>query len=143
MLIWYSSHKDRRKEYALNFIHNRRWFDNEFDHAPAAEAMYIEELRAFKKYLMERTSVSELRSLNLLGVQFALCEASKYFFYLRYESGSIYKPASRDIELILKAVNDSDAARLRAIWEYWEQDDAEESGGVDDDQFHPDHLVVH
>ena len=68
-------------------------------------------------------------------------EASKYFFYLRYESGSIYKPASRDIELILKDVNESDAVRLRAIWEYWEQDDAEESGGVDDDLHHPDHLI--
>ena len=76
-------------------------------------------------------------------MQFALCEASKYFFYLRYESGNIYKPASRDIELTLKDVSESDAVRLRAIWEYWEQDDAEESGGVDDDHFHPYHMVVH
>ena len=103
--------------------------------------MYIEEIRNFKRYLQQHTTIAQLRSLNLLGVQFALCEASKYFLYLRYESGSIYKPASRDIELILKDVNESDAVRLRAIWEYWEQDDAEESGGVDDDLHHPDHLI--
>ena len=104
--------------------------------------MYIAELRAFKKYLVEHTSISELRSLNLLGVQFALCEASKYFFYLRYESGSIYKPASKDIELILTDVRESDAARLRAIWDYWQHDETEEGGGdIIDDQFHPDHLA--
>ena len=64
----------------LNFINNRRFFDNEFDHSPAAEAMYIEELRNFKRYLQQHTTIAQLRSLNLLGVQFALCEASKYFF---------------------------------------------------------------
>ncbi len=74
---------------ALNFIFNRRWFDNEYDRSPLAERMYLEELREFQIYLFSRTDVPELKSLNLLGVQFALCEASKYFFYLRYESGPI------------------------------------------------------
>ena len=31
---------------ALNFINNRRWFDNEQDRSPAAENMYMQELRA-------------------------------------------------------------------------------------------------
>ena len=56
----------------LNFVNNRRWFDNEQDRSPAAEQMYIEELREFRDYLRGRTSVAELRGLNLLGVQFAL-----------------------------------------------------------------------
>ncbi len=40
-----------------------------------SQAMYIEELREFKAFLVEITEVAELQSLNLLGVQFALCEA--------------------------------------------------------------------
>ena len=53
----------------LNFLSNRRWFDNEFDRSPAAEAMYVGELREFRAYLRENTTVEELKSLNLLGVQ--------------------------------------------------------------------------
>jgi len=124
----------------LNFINNRRWFDNEQDRSPAAEQMYAAELREFRDYLQANTSVAELKKLNLLGVQFALCEGSKYIFYLRYESGAIYKPASRDFHLSLQAVSDADARRLRSIWEYWEED-ADEAVDLADDQLHPDHLI--
>ena len=62
---------------ALNFVNNRRWFDNEQDRSPAAERMYVDELREFRAYLVGHTDITELKSLNLLGVQFALCEASK------------------------------------------------------------------
>ena len=75
-----------------------------------------------------------------MGVQFALCEASKYFFYLRYESGSIYKPSSREFHLALQDVADAEAKRLRAIWQYWEED-TEESVDVAEDHLHPDHLI--
>ena len=56
---------------ALNFVFNRRWFDNEFDRTPAAEAMYLDELREVQAYLMAKTEVPELKSLNLLGVQYS------------------------------------------------------------------------
>ena len=56
---------------ALNFVNNRRWFDNEQDRSPAAEQMYIDELREFRCYLREHTRIEELKGLNLLGVQFA------------------------------------------------------------------------
>ena len=71
----------------LNWVNNRRWFDNEYDRSPTAEDMYVEELRDFKAFLISSTDIAELRDLKLLGVQFALCEASKYLFFLRYESG--------------------------------------------------------
>ena len=61
---------------ALNFINNRRWFDNEQDRSPAAEEMYVAELREFRDYAHEHTNVEELKELNIWGVQFALCEAS-------------------------------------------------------------------
>jgi len=89
----------------LNWINNRRWFDNDQDRSPAAERMYIDELREFRMVLIDRTSIDDLRNLNLLGhfftmtnpppatankstagVQFAICEGSKYFYYLRYEA---------------------------------------------------------
>ena len=47
----------------------RYWFDNEQDRSPQAEAMYLEELREFKAFLVENTVVDELSNLNLLGVQ--------------------------------------------------------------------------
>ena len=124
----------------LNFINNRRWFDNEQDRSPAAEQMYVSELQDFRDYLHANTSVDELKGLNLLGVQFALCEASKYFFYLRYESGSIYKPASRELHLVLQDVSDAEAKRLRVIWQYWEED-KEEIVEVTEDELHPDHVI--
>ena len=42
-----------------------------------------EELRDFRDFLVAHTVVEELRGLNLLGIQRALCEASKWLFYLR------------------------------------------------------------
>ena len=104
--------------------------------------MYVAELREFRDYLQANTSIDELKELNLLGVQFALCEASNYFFYLRYESGPLYRPASRDFQLVLKGVTPANAKRLRAIWEYWEET-AEESGEIIDEQIHPDYLIPH
>ena len=76
----------------------------------------------------------------MLGIQFVLCEASKYFFYLQYESGAIYKPSSRYFHLALHAVSDAEAKRLRSIWEYWEED-SDESGEVAEEQLHPDHFI--
>ena len=124
----------------LNFINNRRWFANEQDRSPAAEEMYVAELREFRDYLHDHTSVTELKELNLLGVQFALCEASKYFFYLRYESGSLYRPASRDFELVLQDVSSAEAKRFRAIRGYWEEG-PKENAEIIDEQLHPDHLI--
>ena len=126
---------------ALNFINNRRWFDNEQDRSPAAENMYVQELREFRDYLRQKTSITDLKALNLLGVQFALCEASKYFFYLRYESGPIYKPSTRDFPLTLQDVSQADAQRLRSIWNYWEEAVDEDAGDVAEDALHPDHRV--
>ena len=77
--------------------------------------------------------------LNLLGVQFALCEPSKYF-YLPYESGAIYKTASRDFHLAVQEVSEAEARRLRSIWEKWEED-TEEAVDPTDDHLHPDHLI--
>jgi hypothetical protein len=50
-------------------------FDNEHDRSPQAEKMYVDELREVRAFLHERTTVPELKALNLLGVQFATCEA--------------------------------------------------------------------
>ncbi len=70
------------------------------------------------------------------------CECSKYFFYLRYESGPLYKPASRDFELVLKEFSPQEAERLAAIWEYWEKDsESEGEAAVVEDELHPDHIV--
>ena len=126
---------------ALNFVNNRRWFDNEQNPSPLAEQMYVDELRDFRDFLRANTQVAELKGLNLLGVQFALCESSKYFFYLRYESGHLYKPSSRDFSLMLQEVAEADAQRLRSIWNYWE-DAVEERCEFEPDELHPDHRVV-
>ena len=45
---------------ALNFINNRRWFDNEQDRSPEAEKMYVEGLREFRDYLRQKTSITDL-----------------------------------------------------------------------------------
>ena len=126
----------------LNFINNRRWFDNEQDRSPAAEEMYVAELREFRDYVHEHTNVKELKEVNIRGVQFALREALKYFFYFRYESGPLYRPASRDFQFVFQDVSAAEAKRLRAIWAYWEQS-PEESGEIIDEQLHPDHLIPH
>ena len=59
----------------------RSRFDNEYDRTPACEANYLAELREFRTYLKQHTDLAELKGLNLLGIQFALCEASKYRLY--------------------------------------------------------------
>ncbi len=69
-----------------------------------------------------------------------MCEPSKYFFYVRYESGSLYKPSTRDFELVIKDISESNAARLMSIWWYWEDEDDEPC--VMDEGLHPDHAVV-
>ena len=56
----------------LNFVNNRRWFDNEYDRTPSCEDMYLAELREFRTFLQENTDMEELKNLNLLGVQFEL-----------------------------------------------------------------------
>ena len=68
------------------------------------------------------------------------CEGSKYLFFLRFEAGTLYKPSTRDFELVLKDIVPADAERLRAIWSYWESEDAEDISGVEDG-LHPDHLL--
>ncbi len=105
--------------------------------------MYVEELRTFRAYLQEHTSIAELKGLNLLGAQFALCEASKYFFYLRYESGPIFKPSTRNFQLPLQTTSETDVQRLRSIWNYWEDvvKDASVEGAAEEDALHPDHCI--
>ncbi len=73
----------------------------------------MEELREFRDFLRPRTTVAELQALNTLGAQFALRETSKYFFYLRYESGQRHKPSTRGISLMLQVTLEADAPRLR------------------------------
>ena len=41
--------------------------------------MYVEELREFRTFLRGNTDIPELRNLNLLGVQFSLCEDTYYY----------------------------------------------------------------
>ena len=36
--------------------------------------MYVGELREFRCFVMANTNVEELQGLNLLGIQFALCD---------------------------------------------------------------------
>ena len=73
-------------------------------------------------------------------MQFALCEGSKYLFYLRFEAGPIYKPSTRDFEIELSDVVAADAERLNVIWDYWENE-GHEDGEAPDDNLHPDHRV--
>ena len=101
--------------------------------------MYVQELRSFQDYLQQHTKVQALKDLNLLGVQFAICEASKYIFYLQYESGSIYRLSTRDFELQVAEPSDSNLKRLAAIWVFWEKDDVNEEAIVDQ-ELHPDSV---
>ena len=58
------------------------------------------------------------------------------------EAGPLYKPQSRDFELVLKDLVPADAERLRAIWSYWEEsEDAEAAADTTEDLLHPDHLL--
>ena len=62
----------------LNWINGRRWFDNDMDRSPAAERMYVDELRDFRGFLRERTAVDELRELNLLGfLSLVVCSVNR------------------------------------------------------------------
>ena len=108
-----------------------------------AEKLYVDELRAFRTYLQSHTSIAELKALNLLGVQFALCEASKYLVFLRYGSGPMYKPSTRDFLMTLQDASEADAQRLRAIWNYWEEtvEEVADVSSVAEDSLHPDHRV--
>ncbi len=71
-----------------------------------------------------------------------MCEASKYMFFLRYESGQLYRPATREFELVLKEFTPQEAERLASIWEYWERDSEPEGEVIAEDELHPDHIVV-
>ena len=66
-------------------------------------------------------------------------------FFLRYSSGQIYKPSSRMFDLVFHEVKEADAARLRAIWMYWEQDESTDAADAADaapeDELHPDHRI--
>ena len=53
---------------ALNWLNGRRWFDNDQDSSPAAERMYLAELKSFRSWMVDHTEVAELQTLNLLGV---------------------------------------------------------------------------
>jgi len=70
------------------------------------------------------------------------CEASKYIFYLQYESGSIYKPSSRDFDLKLQEIVPAEATRLATIWTFWEKDsESETEVAVNaEDEVHPDQV---
>ena len=74
--------------------------------------------------------------------RFALCEASKYFFYVRYETGGqLHKPSTRDFKLVLQEVSEAERERLRVIWAYWEYDKMVGIMDVEDDELHPDHRI--
>ena len=67
-------------------------------------------------------------TLVLLTVE----KASKYFFYLALQD--------REFHLALQDVSEAEAKRLRAIWQYWEED-KEEIVEVAEDELHPDHVI--
>jgi hypothetical protein len=70
-----------------------------------------------------------------------LYQASKYFFFLRFESGALYRPSTRDFELLLVDVSEPERARLRSIWAYWEEH-SEEAPTDTEEGPHPDALYV-
>ena len=73
-------------------------------------------------------------------MQFSLCECSKYFFFLKYDSGQLYKPSTRDFEVAMRDISSADADRLRSIWAYWEEEVTEDAP-AEADEFHPDHVI--
>ena len=88
------------------------------------------------------TSATEARNVALGQHTQALCEASKYIFYLKYEKGPIYKPSARSFDLVLQSTESSEKPRLQSIWNYWEADTEDEGPDVPEDELHPDHAVV-
>ena len=74
-----------------------------------------------------------------------MCEASKYIFYLQYESGSIYKPSSRDFDLKLQEIVPAETERLASIWTFWEKDSESENEVQPmplEEEMHPDQVVM-
>jgi hypothetical protein len=67
-----------------------------------------------------------------------LTEASKYFFYLQFEAGPIYKPSTREFTLTLQEVSEAEAKRLRAIWDFWEHSQGEDALADVEEGPHPD-----
>ncbi len=65
----------KTQEILLDLVEVTRDEIRDMDASPTAERMYVDELRDFRGFLIERTAIDDLRSLNLLGVQFALCSA--------------------------------------------------------------------
>jgi hypothetical protein len=72
----------------------------------------------------------------------ALCEASKYIFYLETEHGPIYKPSTRDFELALLEPSETETNRLKSIWCYWEADTSEDVATEDEPTPHPDRVFI-
>ena len=68
--------------------------------------------------MQTHTKLPKLRALNLLGVQFALCEGSKYIRYLEFDKGQLYRPGVRDFVLEHQDVDASDLASLHAGWTF-------------------------
>ena len=168
---------------ALNFVNNRRWFDNEYDRSPQVfwgsrepEGRALVHGSSFARLQPGREAVrgraARLPQLpaephvhrRVEGVESPRCAVrtlrsqqgtrslvrhgegctkkkatSQYIFFLRYESGSLYKPSTRDLEVSLQPVSAPDAARMGSIWNYWEGESDEEGAPVPDD-LHPDHA---
>ena len=78
----------------------------------------MKELRAFAAYVRDSSSSASLRSLNLLGMQFALCECSKYFFYLECGSGHVYKPRSYRVPAAVVEVSSDALAAMASLWHF-------------------------
>ena len=60
---------------------------------------------------------------------------------MRFGSGPLYKPSTKDFEPSLQAVCPDEKARLTNIWNYWEADDATEPDHTMEDELHPDHRI--
>ena len=100
----------------LNYVANRYWFDNEEQATPASQQMYVEELRDFQRYLVATCRLQELHGLNLLGVQFGLCKASKYLYHLEFERGAKYVAGVRSGVVAFREFEDGDVLDMRAVW---------------------------
>ena len=69
-------------------------------------------------------------------------EASKYIFYLKYDSGHVYKPSQRDFVLELKEVVPAEAERLSSIWNFWSRENEELDESAENEEcVHPDLLL--
>ena len=50
----------------MNWLSNRRWFDNEYDRTPAAEEMYVDERRRNKKSHRSKTIGGPERGMGVV-----------------------------------------------------------------------------